>query len=120
MDAGKDSTPRKAADEQETCISSRKTLKADAVMKTYNPKVCDREMTLALRRSVAIKAYCTDCSAGIRTEVKHCPAVQCPLYPFRGFITWDKKPEITRATASKGALTEKTKDGQCNIPPEGW
>ena len=31
----------------------------------------------------ALRAKCIDCSGGSRSEVKHCPVTDCPLYPFR-------------------------------------
>ena len=31
----------------------------------------------------AIKAWCLDCSGGVRAEVRLCPRTDCPLYPFR-------------------------------------
>jgi len=31
----------------------------------------------------ALRAKCLDCSGGSRSEVKHCPVTDCPLYPFR-------------------------------------
>ena len=31
----------------------------------------------------AIRAKCIDCCCGSTAEVKECPAVKCPLYPFR-------------------------------------
>jgi len=54
--------------------------------KTMKVKVCDQEMELKVMRSVAIRAYCTDCSCGSPSEVKQCPVTWCPLYIFRGAI----------------------------------
>ena len=34
-------------------------------------------------RKQAIKSKCLDCSGGIRTEIRRCPATNCPLWPFR-------------------------------------
>lgn len=31
----------------------------------------------------AIRLKCLDCSCGSSNEVKQCPVVKCPLYPFR-------------------------------------
>jgi len=31
----------------------------------------------------AIRANCIDCCGGQLKEVRECPAVDCPLYPFR-------------------------------------
>ena len=40
----------------------------------------EKEITSPIK---AIKAKCLDCCCGQREEVKLCPAVDCPLYPFR-------------------------------------
>ena len=60
-------------------------------MATYQAKVCDKELSLNKTRATAIKAYCTDCSGGQRGEVAECPCKLCPLYPFRGYISWNKE-----------------------------
>ena len=39
-----------------------------------------------LTRSLAIKAFCTEC-LGFETHPKDCTSVNCPLYPFRGKTT---------------------------------
>lgn len=31
----------------------------------------------------AIRAKCMDCSGGSFLEVRECPCVECPLYPYR-------------------------------------
>lgn len=36
-----------------------------------------------LNRGQAIKAKCLDCCCGQRDEVTLCPAVDCPLWPYR-------------------------------------
>jgi hypothetical protein len=65
-------------------------------MKTYKVKVCDKEIEIARTRTRAIKAYCTDCSVGQRQEIAECPCTMCPLYIFRGYITWNsEKRELT-------------------------
>ena len=40
----------------------------------------------------AIQAKCLDCSGGDTREVKHCPANDCALHPFRR----GKKPKKAR------------------------
>lgn len=40
-------------------------------------------MTTKLTALKAIKAYCLDCSGGVRKEVTLCPRTACPLYIFR-------------------------------------
>ena len=59
-------------------------------MKTYKVKICGKEIEIAKTRGRAIKALCTDCSAGNRVEVKECPCTMCPLYIFRGYVDWNK------------------------------
>jgi len=61
---------------------------------TYTPKICNKPTTIKKIRSVAIKAYCTDCSAGNRTEVKDCICTECPLYPFRGYINFEGEKRV--------------------------
>ena len=34
-------------------------------------------------RKQAVKAKCLDCSGGVRSEVRKCPATNCPLWLFR-------------------------------------
>lgn len=36
-----------------------------------------------LRPLKAIRAKCLDCSNGSFVEVKNCPVVKCPIYPYR-------------------------------------
>lgn len=36
-----------------------------------------------LTRAKAIRAKCIDCMCGNKAEVKRCPAIKCPLYPYR-------------------------------------
>ena len=74
-------------------------------METYSPKICNKPITINKTRTAAIRAHCTDCSAGFRTEVSECACVDCPLYPFRGFTEWEgkRKPmsQEQRLAASK-------------------
>ena len=43
-----------------------------------------------------IRAYCLECSNGQPSEVKHCPVVRCPLFPFRfGKNPFRQKKEMT-------------------------
>lgn len=65
-------------------------------MNKYKVKICDKEISISQTRTAAIKAHCTDCSGGQRTEVKECPNKLCPLYVFRGYVAWDReKREMT-------------------------
>ena len=68
---------------------------------TYTVKICNKDVTIKKIRSTAIKAHCTDCSAGQITEVKECPHKLCPLYPFRGFVKWENKKEMTEEQKQK-------------------
>jgi len=40
----------------------------------------------------AMRAYCLDCCAGSRKEIKLCPSTDCSLYPFR----LGKNPYLSR------------------------
>ena len=82
---------------------------------TYTVKICDKDVEIRKTRATAIKAYCTDCSYGTRTEVVECPCKQCPLYPFRGFVQWkQEKREYTEEERAaigsrlKEALSKKS------------
>ena len=45
----------------------------------------------------AIRLKCLDCSCGSSNEVKLCPVVKCPLYPFRdGRDPFRAKVELTQ------------------------
>jgi hypothetical protein len=70
-------------------------------MKTYKVKICNKEIEISKTRGRAIKAYCTDCSAGERVEVRECPCTMCPLYIYRGYIDWKgtKKPQTEEQKA---------------------
>ena len=57
-------------------------------MQKYKVSICGKEVEINKSRASAIKAHCTDCSAGNRTEVKECPCSDCALFPFRGYIIW--------------------------------
>lgn len=44
----------------------------------------------------AIREKCLDCCAGQTSEVKYCPAEDCPLWPFRmGKNPFRKERELT-------------------------
>jgi len=70
-------------------------------MPTYKVKICNKEVEINKIRSKAIKAYCTDCSAGSRTDIKECPSTMCPLYPFRGYVNFGDKREYTEEEKDK-------------------
>lgn len=40
-------------------------------------------MTERIGRAKAIRLKCIDCCAGNMTEVRKCPAINCPLWRFR-------------------------------------
>lgn len=49
-----------------------------------------------ITRSKAIRLKCLDCCCGSSNEVKLCPAVNCPLHPFRlGTDPYRAKTEIS-------------------------
>lgn len=64
-------------------------------MATYKVKICNKLVEIPRQRGRAIKAFCTDCSAGNRTEVHDCPCTECPLYVFRGYVQWENMEEAT-------------------------
>lgn len=54
----------------------------------------------------AIRLKCLDCSCGSSNEVKLCPAVNCPLHPFReGSNPYRKPREYTEE--QKTALADR-------------
>ena len=63
-------------------------------MENYTVKICGKEVEIRKTFKQAIKAYCTDCSAGNRTEVSECPVKDCPLFPYRGFIITDGNKRV--------------------------
>lgn len=73
----------------------------------------------------AIRLKCLDCSCGSSNEVKLCPVVKCPLYPFRdGHNPYTKKeysPEERAALAARLTRNKPTnKDTETeNAPAEG-
>lgn len=53
-----------------------------------NPLTMTREELAALGHrpmsfSQVVRAKCLDCAAGSATEVRRCPAVECPSWPYR-------------------------------------
>jgi len=60
-------------------------------MNKYTVKICDEEVEIRKSRVTAIKAYCLDCSAGQKREIKNCPCTMCPLYIYRGYSSEGKK-----------------------------
>ena len=62
----------------------------------------------------AIRAYCMECSCGQTSEVKECPVVNCPLYPFR----FGKNPYRQRREMSeeqKQVLADRLKEARKNV-----
>lgn len=53
----------------------------------------------------AIRAKCLDCSCDSISEVKNCPIVNCPIYPFRfgknPFTKRELTPEQREAAAER-------------------
>ena len=64
----------------------------------------------------AIRAKCLDCSCGSYVEVKNCPIITCPLYPYKS----GHKPKegtkeynyITNPTLSKNTALSPTVNGK--------
>lgn len=40
-------------------------------------------MSKRITRSKAIRMKCKDCCCGNNAEIRKCPILDCPLYPFR-------------------------------------
>lgn len=53
----------------------------------------------------AIRAKCLDCSCGQIAEVRLCPSVNCPLYPYR----MGHRPKVDKDT-TEVSEHEKTSD----------
>lgn len=47
-------------------------------------KGLNKTVTVTLTRSLAIKAFCTECLAWGEQHPEDCTALLCPLFPFRG------------------------------------
>lgn len=59
-----------------------------------------------ITRGKAIRLKCLDCCGGSSSEVKICPAVKCPLHPFReGHDPFRAKREYT--PEQKAALSSR-------------
>ena len=75
-------------------------------MENYTVKICGKEVEIRKTFKQAIKAYCTDCSAGNRLEITECPSLACALYPFRGYIVVDG-PKRVMSEAQKEATRQR-------------
>lgn len=49
----------------------------------------------------AIRAKCLDCMLFNKAEVRRCPSVKCPLYPFR----MGHKPKVFTPEGAEGITT---------------
>ena len=59
----------------------------------------------------AIRAYCLECSCGSTAEIKECPVVKCPLYPFRfGKNPYRQRREMTEE--QKQVLADRLKEAR--------
>ena len=59
----------------------------------------------------AIRAYCMECSCGQTSEVKECPIVKCPLYPFRmGKNPYRQRREMSEE--QKQVLADRLKEAR--------
>ena len=56
----------------------------------------------------AVKAFCLECVQWDRNEVKLCPSVACPLYPYRPFVICSKN---TSENGFSGAESTNTEPG---------
>lgn len=61
----------------------------------------------------AIRAFCLECSCGQTSEVKECPVVKCPLYPFRmGKNPYRQRREISEE--EKRVLADRLREARKN------
>lgn len=61
----------------------------------------------------AIRAYCLECSCGQTSEVKECPVIKCPLYPFRmGKNPYRQRREMSEE--QKQVLADRLKEARKN------
>ena len=60
----------------------------------------------------AIRAKCLDCCGNQQTEVRLCPAENCPLHPYRmgrrQAVEWADLPKNDQTVVAHGARTENT------------
>lgn len=62
----------------------------------------------------AIRAFCLECSGDSTAEVKNCPRVNCPLYPFRmGKNPYRQRREMTEE--EKKVLADRLREARKNI-----
>ena len=62
----------------------------------------------------AIRAYCMECSNGSTAEVKECPVVRCPLYPFRmGKNPYRQRREMSEE--EKQVLADRLREARKNL-----
>lgn len=62
----------------------------------------------------AIRAFCLECSCGSTSEIKECPVVKCPLYPFRfGKNPYRQRREMTEE--QKQVLADRLREARKNI-----
>jgi hypothetical protein len=62
----------------------------------------------------AIRAFCMECSCGQTSEVKECPIVKCPLYPFRmGKNPYRQRREMSEE--QKQVLADRLKEARKSV-----
>lgn len=62
----------------------------------------------------AIRAFCLGCSGDSTAEVKSCPVVECPLFPFRmGKNPYRQRREMSEE--EKRALVDRLREARKNI-----
>ncbi len=62
----------------------KKVAERRAAMPRAYRKIYDRAMAGQSRRA-AMHAFCLECTHWQREEIKLCPAVACPMYPYRPY-----------------------------------
>jgi len=63
----------------------------------------------------AMRKKCLDCCCGSRKEVRECPVVQCPLYPYR----FGRRPTQTILDTIKCYYEKKVEPAKGLLPKKG-
>jgi hypothetical protein len=68
----------------------------------------DDEVKVAERPLKALHHHCLDCCNGSASEVRHCPAISCPLFPYR----FGRKPTAEMLAEVGGRKVYPFEDGR--------
>ena len=95
-------------------MNSRKNISIDECL-SYHLEKQDAEMEKLYDTPLkSIRKKCLDCSCGSRKEVRECPIIQCPLYPYRfgrrptqAILDTIKSFSANKGEPAKGLLPKK-------------